>query len=96
MALWSFGHLVMVNDKRRDDQMGVKTPADVVQTCGPPARAQQPVVKVWLHSTGDASSLTALLLVQIFPIFSVVACSAGASPVSVRQTSTAKACPTTD
>jgi hypothetical protein len=25
-------------------------------------------VKVWLHSTGDASSLAALLLPQIFPI----------------------------
>jgi hypothetical protein len=39
-----------------------------------------------LHSTGDASCLTALLLRQIFPIFSVVApCQAGASPVSVRR-----------
>jgi hypothetical protein len=38
-----------------------------------------------LHSTGDASCLTALLR-QIFPIFSVVApCQAGASPVSVRR-----------
>ena len=46
----------------------------------------QPVVKVWLHSTGDASSLAALLLPQIFPIFSVVApCQRGASPVSVRR-----------
>jgi hypothetical protein len=34
MALWSFGHLLMVNDKRRDDQMGVKTPADVVPDLG--------------------------------------------------------------
>ena len=55
-----------------------------------PALIWQPVVKVWLHSTGDASSLAALLLAQIFPIFSVVApCQRGASPVSVRrQTST--------
>jgi hypothetical protein len=30
-------------------------------------------VKVWLHSTGDASSLAALLFPQIFPIFSVIA-----------------------
>jgi len=34
---------------------------------------KQPVVKVWLHSTGDASPLAALLLAQILPVFSVVA-----------------------
>src|SRR5439155_8725129 len=46
----------------------------------------QPVVKVRLHSAGDASPLTALLLAQIFPIFSVVApCQRGASPPSVRR-----------
>jgi hypothetical protein len=49
-------------------------------------RPKQPVVKVWLHSTGDASPLTALLLRQILPVFSVVApCQRGASPVSVRR-----------
>ena len=47
---------------------------------------EQPVVEVRLHSAGDASRLTALLLPQIFPIFSVVApCQPGASPVSVRR-----------
>jgi molybdate transport system substrate-binding protein len=46
----------------------------------------QPVAKVQLHSAGDASPLTALLLPQIFPIFSVVApCHRGASPASVRR-----------
>ena len=51
-----------------------------------PNQALQPVVKVWLHSTGDASSLAALLLAQILPVFSVVApCQRGASPVSVRR-----------
>ena len=44
------------------------------------------MAKVWLHSTGDASPLAALLLPQIFPIFSFVApCQRGASPVSVRR-----------
>jgi len=44
------------------------------------------VAKVWLHSTGDASPPAALLLVQILPVFSVVApCGRGASPVSVRR-----------
>ena len=39
-----------------------------------------------LHSSGDASRLTALLLGQICPIFSLVApCQAGASPLSVRR-----------
>jgi hypothetical protein len=61
------------------------------------APAQQPVVKVRLHSNGDASplhpnagaalgapDLAALLLPQIFPIFSVVTpCQAGASSFSV-------------
>src|SRR6266496_2978578 len=55
---------------------------------GPPPEQQrplQPVVKLQLHSAGDASPLTALLLPQIFPIFSVVApCHRGASPPSVR------------
>jgi hypothetical protein len=38
------------------------------------------------HSTGDASSLAALLLAQILSVFSVVApCQRGASPVSVRR-----------
>src|SRR5881628_2324390 len=46
----------------------------------------QPVVKVWLHSTGEASPPAALLLLQILPVFSVVApCRRGASPVSVRR-----------
>ena len=46
----------------------------------------QPVAKVCLHSTDDAAPLAALLLPQIFPIFSVVApCRRGASPVSVRR-----------
>jgi hypothetical protein len=41
-----------------------------------------------LHSTGDASPLAALLLLQILPVFSVVApCQGGASPVSVRRAS---------
>src|SRR6266516_3009128 len=43
-------------------------------------------MKLQLHSAGDASPLTALLLPQIFPIFSVVApCQRGASPPSVRR-----------
>jgi hypothetical protein len=33
--------------------------------------AWQPVVKVWLHSTSDASPPAALLLAQILPVFSV-------------------------
>jgi len=42
------------------------------------------VVKVQLHSTGDASRLAALLLPQVFPILSVVAPGQPrASPVSV-------------
>ena len=53
----------------------------------------QPVVKVRLHSNGDASRLAALLLPQIFPIFSVVApCQPGASPFSVRRWSCATGC----
>src|SRR5438876_5554417 len=66
----------------------------------PGLRGSQPVVKVQLHSAGDASplhptahsprrggpGLTALLLPYIFPIFSVVApCQRGASPASVRR-----------
>ena len=44
------------------------------------------MVKVWLHSTGEASSGAALLLPQILRVFSVVApCPRGASPVSVRR-----------
>src|SRR5207247_3903190 len=47
---------------------------------------EQPVVKLRLHSAGDASPLTALLLPHIFPICSVVApCQRGASPPSVRR-----------
>jgi hypothetical protein len=43
-------------------------------------------VKVRLHSNGDASRLAALLLPQIFPIFSVVTpCQAGTSPFSVQR-----------
>ena len=39
-----------------------------------------------LHSSGDASRLTALLLGQICPIFSLVPpCQAGASPLSVQR-----------
>src|ERR671918_1132429 len=46
----------------------------------------QPVVKLQLRSAGDASPLTALLLPQIWAIFSVVApCQRGASPASVRR-----------
>jgi hypothetical protein len=44
------------------------------------------VVKVALHSTGDASHRSALLVARILPIFSLLAPrSAGASPVSVRR-----------
>src|SRR5207247_11423728 len=50
------------------------------------ARLEQPVVKVWLHSTGEASPPAALLLAQILPVSSVVApCRRGASAVSVRR-----------
>src|SRR5207247_2190856 len=46
----------------------------------------QPVVKLQLHSAGAASRLAALLLVQILPVFSLVApCHPGASPPSVRR-----------
>ena len=38
-------------------------------------------MKVWLHSTGDASPPAALLLAQILPVFSVVApCRRGGAP----------------
>ena len=40
-------------------------------------KAWQPVVKVRLHSAGDASPLTALLLPHIWTICSVVAPNAG-------------------
>ena len=41
--------------------------------------------EVWLHSTVRCIALAALLLAQIFPIFSVVApCHRSASPASVR------------
>src|SRR2546422_11775261 len=67
---------------------------------------QQPAVKVRLHSAGAASllhpnaaaalgtpGLAALLLPQIFPIFSVVApCQAGASPPSVRRRTCTTGC----
>src|SRR5438128_6365425 len=43
-------------------------------------------MQLHLHSSGAASRLAALLLPQIFPIFSVVApCQPGASPPSVRR-----------
>jgi hypothetical protein len=43
-------------------------------------------VQLHLHSNGDASPLAALLLPQIFPIFSLVApCQRGASPFSVQR-----------
>jgi hypothetical protein len=46
----------------------------------------QPVMQLHLHSSGAASRLAALLLPQIFPIFSVVApCQTGASPLSVQR-----------
>src|SRR6266550_1847089 len=46
----------------------------------------QPVVRLQLHSAGAASRLAALLLVQILPVFSLVApCQRGASPPSVRR-----------
>jgi len=51
------------------------------------------VVKVWLHSTGDASPGAALLLLQILAVFSVVApCPRGASPVSVRRQTLTTGC----
>jgi hypothetical protein len=47
---------------------------------------KEPVVKVPLHSPGDASRRSALLVARIFPIFSLLAPgSAGASPVSMRR-----------
>src|SRR5712692_5263993 len=58
-----------------------------------PVSAWQPVVKVWLHSTDDASPPAALLLAQILPVFSVVApCRRGASPVSMRRQTFATDC----
>src|SRR5712671_3432062 len=43
-------------------------------------------MKLQLHSAGAASRLAALLLVQILPVFSLVApCHPGASPPSVRR-----------
>src|SRR5207249_7906088 len=51
-----------------------------------PTRSSSPVVKLQLHSAGAASRLAALLLVQILPVFSLVApCQPGASPPSVRR-----------
>jgi len=49
------------------------------------AAGPQPVVKVRLHSTSDASSRRVLLLRQIQAVFSVARCPRGASPVSVRR-----------
>src|SRR5687767_2436783 len=47
---------------------------------------EEPVVKVPLHSTDDASRRSALLVGRIFPIFSLlVPGSPGASPVSMRR-----------
>src|SRR5438093_11398880 len=68
--------------------LSCRRPLFLVRALTPPGlRGSQPVVKVQLHSAGDASplhptahsprrggpGLTALLLHQIFPIFSVVA-----------------------
>jgi hypothetical protein len=56
---------------------------DVAHAFSPRAlegKPKQPVVKVWLHLTGDASAQAALLLLQIQPVFS-----RRASPVSVRR-----------
>ena len=48
--------------------------------------ASSPWQKAPLHSTGDASRLTALFLGRIWPICSLVTpCQPGASPVSVRR-----------
>ena len=53
------------------------------------------MVKIPLHSTGPASRLTALLLSQILPVFSLVApCQTGASPVSVLRGTFTKDCRT--
>ena len=38
-----------------------------------PVQPQQPVVKVALHSTSDASRCSALLVARILPIFSLLA-----------------------
>ena len=49
-------------------------------------RTRSPWRKAPLHSTGDASRLTALFLGRIWPICSLVTpCQPGASPVSVRR-----------
>src|ERR1700674_2782891 len=51
-------------------------------------------MEVRLHSAGAASRLAALLLPQIFPIFSVVApCQPGASPPSVQRRTSTTGCP---
>ncbi len=56
-------------------------------------KREQPVVKVRLHSTSDASSRPALLLRQIQAVFSVVApCPRGASLVSVRRRTCTTGC----
>src|SRR5437762_7635334 len=53
----------------------------------------QPVVRLQLHSAGAASRLAGLLLVQILPVFSLVApCHPGASPPSVRRWSFTTGC----
>src|SRR5438093_10875471 len=81
--------------------LSCRRPLFLVRALTPPGlRGSQPVVKVQLHSAGDASprhptahsprrggpGLTALLLPQIFPIFSVVVpCQPSASPSSVRR-----------
>ena len=56
------------------------------QTYGQCLLHNSPWRKSPLHSSGDASRLTALLLGQICPIFSLVPpCQAGASPLSVQR-----------
>src|SRR5206468_6093655 len=58
-----------------------------------PAGSWQPVTKRQLHSAGDASPPTALLLPYIWTICSVVApCWRGASPPSVRRRRFATGC----
>ena len=55
-------------------------------TCGRRGSHNSPWQKAPLHSTGDASRLTALFLGRIWPICSLVTpCQPGASPVSVRR-----------
>ena len=77
-----------------DDRIVVTSPGaltrhatvDRARKRGAPSSRNSPWRKSPLHSSGDAPRLTALLLGQICPIFSLVApCQAGASPLSVRR-----------